>query len=292
MTSRKFTFTINNYTEEDIEKCKTLASTGAYVIVGKEIAPTTGTPHLQGFVFFKKPVRMTQVIKKLDRAHIEVSKGTIEQNITYSKKDGEFLEFGEPPMTQAEKGEKGREYWDEQFKLAASGNQSECDPELKIRYDRALDRIEAKNRPKLPPLEELTHKWYWGPTATGKSRKAREENPDAYLKGCNKWWDGYKYQDAVIIEDFDKNHHGLGHHLKIWGDHYPFPAEVKGGHMEIRPKLVIVTSNYSPEMIWGDDKSTREPIERRYRVIEFKEPPFKKRKIDCTKNGVPINMEV
>lgn len=92
--------------------------------------------------------------------------------------------------------------------------------------------------------------------------------PSPYLKNCNKWWDGYQGDAAVLIDDFDKAHHVLGHHLKIWGDRYGFIGEVKGGVVKARPKYVVVTSNYHPREIW-DDSSTLNPILRRYRIIKF-----------------------
>lgn len=52
-TSRRWMFTTNNYSDAclaifDSIPCK-------YICYGKEVAPTTGTPHLQGFVIFEKP---------------------------------------------------------------------------------------------------------------------------------------------------------------------------------------------------------------------------------------------
>lgn len=53
--------------------------------------------------------------------------------------------------------------------------------------------------------------------------------PDAYLKMCNKWWDGYTGQTEIILEDIDKTHQCLAHHIKLWTDHYSFVGETKGG---------------------------------------------------------------
>ena len=47
--------------------------------------------------------------------------------------------------------------------------------------------------------------WYYGPTHSGKSHIAFEGyTPDKiYVKDLNvMWWDGYKQQDIVIINEF------------------------------------------------------------------------------------------
>jgi hypothetical protein len=114
---------------------------------------------------------------------------------------------------------------------------------------------------------ESPNRWYWGPSGGGKSVRARKEFPGFYDKACNKWWDGYDGKAPVIIDDFDRGHAALCHHLKRWGDRYPFTGEVKGGTAySLRPPTVAVTSNYSPGDIWFDD-SDRVPIERRFKIV-------------------------
>lgn len=113
------------------------------------------------------------------------------------------------------------------------------------------------------------NEWHYGPTGTGKSSTVRKENPIFYHKIPNKWWDGYKDQEVVIIDDFGEEHSCLGYHLKIWADHYPFTAEVKGTTISLRPSKIIVTSNYHPSQIWAKQEQLQ-PILRRFKMIEYK----------------------
>jgi hypothetical protein len=82
----------------------------------------------------------------------------------------------------------------------------------------------------------------------------------------SKWWDGYYNQENVIIDDFDKYMKGQAYWLKIWGDRYAFPAEIKGSSAMIRPKVICITSQYHPCDIW-DDSETLEAIRRRFKMI-------------------------
>lgn len=151
------------------------------------------------------------------------------------------------------------------------GEFDKIDKDILIRCYRSLRSIYSDRKTDVSSLP-AGHKHYWfcGSTGTGKSMKAREWFPDYYLKNAsNKWWDGYNLQDNVIVDDFDKKFEYNGFNLKIWADMYPFSAEVKNGSTGmIRPKFIIVTSNYKPEDIWMDEQ-TLQPILRRFRVIEF-----------------------
>lgn len=270
MTKRRdYCFTINNYTDEDLDALLVLqaAPNLKYLICGKEKGEE-GTPHIQGYVYFKNPVVFATVKAFLPRAHIEATKGSVDQNIEYCSKEGDFLEHGERPVSQKRKGELGAEFWAAQLELAKKGRIHECDPKIQITHDLALHRIAVKHAPMPADADGPTGLWYYGDTGTGKSRTARTQNPGAYLKMCNKWWDGYDNEEVVIIEDFDASHNMLGHHLKIWADRYAFPAEVKGGKINIRPKTILVTSNYHPDKIWVDP-NTLNPILRRFRIVHF-----------------------
>lgn len=96
--SRKWCFTLNNYSESEINKLETFASTIQYLIYGKEIGES-GTPHLQGFIYKKNPTTFKAIKKKIgiERIHLESANGNVLQNYKYCSKDGDFKEIGEMP---------------------------------------------------------------------------------------------------------------------------------------------------------------------------------------------------
>lgn len=272
MTCRKrdYCFTINNWNDEDERTLAKLSESPKvrYIIIGREKG-AEGTPHLQCYIYYHNATSFESVKKQLPRAHIEAVKGTPEQNIAYCSKGGDYIEVGEPPLSQQRKGELGKAYWDDVVKKAKGGSLEEIDSVVFIRHYRTLRAIEKDYMPAVPDLEDTCGIWYYGETGTGKSRAAREQYPNPYLKMCNKWWDGYQKQPFVLIEDFDKAHIHLGHHLKLWADRYAFLAESKGSAHQIRPQVIIVTSNYHPSDIWSNEPMTLNPILRRFLISHF-----------------------
>jgi len=99
--TKRFCFTLNNYTDAEVTALTAaLSDPGgenvAYAVYGKEVAPETGTPHLQGYVRFSSMKTMASCKTYLGspRYHFEVSRGTEEQNRQYCIKSNDFVEFG------------------------------------------------------------------------------------------------------------------------------------------------------------------------------------------------------
>lgn len=94
--TRRWCFTINNPTETAKDFVKGLERRWSvrYAVVGEEVAPSTETPHLQGYVEFESPATFKQMKARLEGAHLEESKGSAKQNRTYCTKGGKFYEVG------------------------------------------------------------------------------------------------------------------------------------------------------------------------------------------------------
>jgi hypothetical protein len=127
--------------------------------------------------------------------------------------------------------------------------------------------------------------WYWGPTGTGKSFTAREES--AKLCSDNNWrfytwplqrpgqcwFEGYTGQEVVLFEEVRGNTFQFSHLLQLL-DPYDILVEVKGGSVMFTPRVIFLTSPYSPEQCFpnlaAEDKLSQ--LIHRIKVTHFNKP--------------------
>jgi len=100
-SAKRWCFTLNNYVPLDYFNHPDLLDHDIYdyLIYGHEVA-ASGTPHLQGYVCFKTPQRMSSLKKILARASWRVAGGTPQQNKEYCSKGEQSKEEWEAFKTQ------------------------------------------------------------------------------------------------------------------------------------------------------------------------------------------------
>lgn len=239
--ARSVCFTLNNYTNDDINKLRNISSDAKYMVFGYEVAPTTNTQHLQGYISWDNPRSLDKFKNEVSSAlHIEKARGTPLQASQYCKKEGNFEEYGELPR----QGE--RTDWCVAIQEIKSGTPVEevieNQPQL-LPCIRALDAYKSKC---LKPLNRNVEVIVlWGDAGSGKSRWAYEKYPELYSKPPGKWWDGYSGQTTVLLDDY----YGYipYHELLNVLDRYPYHAEIKCGYVWAQWTTVVITSNKPPE---------------------------------------------
>lgn len=256
-------FTKNNADEDAWGSLRiTLNSHCKYWVVGHEIAPTTGTPHLQGYCEFSSPRYFNAVTKLLTGCHVEVRKGTREQATEYCKKGGQYEEHEDGFQPQGKRN-------DLCFfpTMREAAEQSASYQAIKMNQAK-LEYLEAPRDWK-PEVY-----WYYGETGTGKSRKARwtatQLDRDAQIFTKNegsKWWNGYDAHEVVIIDDFRDSWWSLTEMLRLL-DRYEAKVECKGGMRQFKPKVIIVTSAFAPSTLY---QSTGECVKQLTRRIDHVE---------------------
>ncbi len=103
---------------------------------------------------------------------------------------------------------------------------------------------------------------FYGKTGTGKSytAKALGEEDSVYWKQRGGWWDNYRGQELVILDEY-KGWLPWGVFLQLM-DEYPLQVETKGGNTQYRAKIIAFTSNDWPKS-WYKDGTHFEAFERR-----------------------------
>jgi len=284
--SKFWCFTINNPAPfyADLNGAKNWV----YLVVGNEIAPSTGTPHLQGFIAYKVRTKFSTVKIQFPRAKLAMmyKDSNPVAASTYCKKDGDYEEFGTLPDFQG--GATGGSAKAQNFRRIIDLSENadyqtlkEDHPSEYFRHYHTIKRIAMDNPKPVTELDKLDNDWIWGKTGLGKSRIARKENPGIFVHLKNKWWIGYKDEETILFDDIGRSESvWIGDKLKTYCDHYPFPCETKGDGSLIRPKRIIVTSNYSIDDLFCSDPELVEALNRRFNVRHVIQPfPFPIKKV-------------
>lgn len=265
--ARTWLCTYNNPKDMNLEQIHLV--TGATYTVGQLERGSNGTVHFQFYQNYKNSIRLAHFKKCMPTVHAEPVR--VDNGVEkYCMKDDTRIDgpwaYGSKPLQR-----NSRADWDEIYLKAKAGKMEEIPADIRVRCYSQLKKIE-KDHIVVKDTDHLRGVWIQGKSGVGKSRKARQDYPDAYPKLCNKWWDGYQGQKYVIMDDIGPEHKVLAQQLKIWADRYGCILETKGGALSSNYEYFIVTSQYTINEIFGDDPKTVEALRRRFKVIDIPWP--------------------
>lgn len=266
--AKRWAFTINNPTEEDwfwrdLEDHGLVQDKEVQFFIVQLEKGENGTPHFQGFIIFKNDIRLSGLKKINARAHWEVARGTVEQNIAYCSKEDTYTgglryRWGSVPERAPVKKR------DERLQDAAE----ELDA-LKVAYKRPAEipSMTLMQCGFIPAMKELTADILGpyrpeikiitlvGPPGTGKSYCIQQFFPEhgRCIVGNNGVWFQQPLSDVMVFEEF-AGQIQLQRMLQYL-DPYPLALEIKGGMRPAMYKTVVITSNTSPQFWYkpGDD---------------------------------------
>lgn len=256
--SRKWSFTLHSFFPNNVIALRKHERYGCtFVIFGREICPTTGRRHLQGFLYFKHAVTRSGVKKRLGEGfgavHLEASKGTVRENVVYCSKEGDFECYGEQP-SQGQRAD----LIEIRDKIQAGVDERSIAEDHWNQWVVYRRSFAAYRKLLLQPGMRLQCKVYLivGASGTGKTRYVYERfhgtegglwmSHDPTLK----WFDGYNGEKAVLIDDF-RGGADFEFMLRLL-DSYPCKVPVKGDFVQWQPDYIFITSNTEPGAWYPD----------------------------------------
>ncbi len=265
--SKRWCFTINNPTEDEVRHIKDTAGSFSYIIFGRETGES-GTPHLQGYLELSGKRTLSGVKRLLgtQRAHLEIAQGTPKEAAEYCKKERNYEEFGEISA--------GRGKRTDLIEIQESIKEGKGPLEIADAYFSqwvVYRRSFAEYRRLLvPTVRRVDLKVFVlvGRTGVGKTRfvhdfagsEALWISPDHECK----WFDGYSGQPHALFDDF-RGKAPFEFLLRLL-DVYPLDVPVKGSFVTWRPETIWLTSNWNLQE-WYPDAEISPLIRRVSRVI-------------------------
>ena len=231
-----------------------------YTVYQIERAPTTGQLHVQGLLCFKNSVRLTGAKELIgDNPHLEKCM-SVKDAIKYCKKAETKVagpwEHGKAPVHQGERSDLSQA-WEDIKARKSMYDMLEENPDI-AKYERALKLMESNvmARRSNRQLQKVKVYVFYGSTGLGKTYSAinifcNNVDDQYYIlntpsdKRGKLWFDGYKGQETLIIDDFSASVCSM-EYLKRLLDVYPMQVEVKGSQTHACWTTVIITSNIAP----------------------------------------------
>lgn len=251
LQSKSYCFTLNNPSQprDDVYLEDFFHNKCHYLLYQTEEGKNN-TTHFQGFFQLKTRLRITQLkkFKPLDRAHLEVARGTPSENIAYCTKPGgrDKKEFGSvADLTSAG----SRSDIKNIANTIVNGNMSSAQfalaqPEAYLKYHGGIDRLIWHRDSTFRKNRKLKVFLFLGPPGTGKTHTALRQFPNAFkldVAGSNVWFDGYSGEKELIIDEFN-GQIKYSFFLQII-DKYPLTLPVKCAHTVARWTTVVITAN-------------------------------------------------
>lgn len=240
----------------------------AYMYYGEETCPTTGKRHHQGWFITHNP-RSERALCKKYKCYIRIQRGTYTHNWKYCGKDGVIKEHGKRP-------EPGKRTDLDELKNKIVESKITPDdvaieePMMYHKYGRTLEKIHDITLRKTWRTEKTECIWYVSPTGCGKSHKAfKDYNPETHYVWVDDkgWWDNYRQQETVIIDDF-RGQIPYNVLLRLT-DKWPFDVSRRGRPpMPFKSKRIIITSSMKPHEVYHNlaENDSLDQLMRRIRV--------------------------
>lgn len=268
----------------------------SYLIAGKEVAPQTGTLHFQIYLETKKKESMKALHATLTTLwktppHLEVSKGSGDQNIQYCKKAQDFTEFG----SQMKPGAR-TDLSDVSAAIVSGSTLAELWTEFPvqmIKYHGGIEKCYQMTSPhsngeslkkfslmdfpaNFPSMSimkalETTSVILWGESGTGKTSYARALLPNALF--VSHMDDFGKYDtgtyEGIIIDDMSMTHLHREAQIHMFDVDQPRSIHIryKTANIPAGTKKIFTTNNPYGAIYNVGDKA----LERRITKFEIKE---------------------
>jgi len=250
---RNWCFTLNNPPEDFSLPTLCKDYSVRYCIVQLERGES-GTLHLQGYVEFVKPRRLSELIKWLPRAHFERRLGSRDQAREYCRKQDATYVAGpwhwpsEDAFGDSVKPGSRTDLESAVMALAQGASVREVAMEhsvVYVKFFKGLERLACQLLAP-PSFREVASYYITGATGVGKSAFVYEtfgyEQVFALPSKHPLWFDGYVGQHVLLIDEYSgtPDREAL---LRLLDGH-PLDVPVKGGFVRASWRWVFLLSNY------------------------------------------------